>query len=346
MRPGKIVPACLTAAICMLAVLTAAHLSYVRDSGKYSGIREATDLYLEALPLEGNDAVSCLERAVALDPEFALAYAALSEKYAWGFRSDMNPADAYRKASEAASRALELDTSLAEAHAARAFLTLMYDWDMKAAEETFLRALNLDPSSAMTHRLYQHLLVIQGRLDEALVENELCRELEPENVRHCTAAMVIHTRRGDYDSCLEWYERGKELDHDDPELTLLLGFMYIDRKDYAAAEKLFGDAGLDFYRALTEGHRHRLDGDRKTAGTVFHSLTKELDIARDEDMVKLLMISAAGGRRERTLGAVKELCKRKSPVLMHFACCNPYYRVIMRYARCRAILLAYGFSAE
>jgi Tfp pilus assembly protein PilF len=84
-----------------------------------------------------------------------------------------------RQAKASASRALEIDTSLAEAHSSLAFLEFEADWDFKGAEEEFKQAIDLNPGYAAAHHWYAVLLSALGRHDEAMAEMERARRLDP-----------------------------------------------------------------------------------------------------------------------------------------------------------------------
>jgi serine/threonine-protein kinase len=118
------------------------------------------------------------KQAVALDPNYALAYAGLADCYLFrevGLGRDV----AMPKAKEFALKALELDDTLAEAHTTLAFVNANYDLDFAAGEKEFKRAIELKPDYAIAHQFYGSLLVTNGRTDEALAEMRRAVELEP-----------------------------------------------------------------------------------------------------------------------------------------------------------------------
>jgi TolB-like protein/Tfp pilus assembly protein PilF len=122
-----------------------------------------------------------LEQAIALDPGFAPAHAALADVYTvlplW---SDLPPDQTYPRAKAAALDALRLDSILAAPYAALADVNAMYEWDWRAAERNFRRSLALDPNNANTHHWFggDYLMVV-GRKREALAEAGRARELDP-----------------------------------------------------------------------------------------------------------------------------------------------------------------------
>jgi TolB-like protein/Tfp pilus assembly protein PilF len=120
-----------------------------------------------------------LHQAVEIDPAEPLAYAGLAQGYVTLGHGGAEQADAYPRAKAAAEQALKLDPEMAEAVGALADVALYYEWDWAKAEELFKRALELNPSLAMTHYHYAWYLVIFDRLDEAIAEHKLARDLDP-----------------------------------------------------------------------------------------------------------------------------------------------------------------------
>jgi TolB-like protein/DNA-binding winged helix-turn-helix (wHTH) protein/Flp pilus assembly protein TadD len=145
---------------------------------------EAYDLYLRGLyffnqrwqddPVSTiSRSVDYLERAVARDPQFALAHAALGEAYGpYAYWAPIAPDEARARRRRAATRALELDADLAQAHTALGS-TLVNEWDWSGAEREFQRAIELSPNYAVARFWYSLLLLRRARFEEALQQTEL-----------------------------------------------------------------------------------------------------------------------------------------------------------------------------
>jgi len=112
---------------------------------------------------------------------------------------EMPPTEVFPKAKAAAQKALEVDDTLADAHAELGFIIFWYDWDWNAAENQFKRALELDPNNADAHLFYAHLRSNTGRHAEALAEAKRARELDPVNLRTISleGLYLIQARRPD-----------------------------------------------------------------------------------------------------------------------------------------------------
>ena len=115
--------------------------------------------------------IEYFQQAIAKDPNYALAYAGLSNCYsALAGAGFVPPKDAYPKAEEAALKALAIDETLAEAHASLGYIKAVYDYDWPGGEKEFQRAIELNPSYADAHRQYGIALRDTGRLEEAIAE--------------------------------------------------------------------------------------------------------------------------------------------------------------------------------
>jgi len=146
------------------------------------------------------EAARYFQQAIAKDPGYAQAYAGLADTYGlmstWGWVSQN---EFMPRARDAALKALELDDALAEAHASLALIAENYDYDWQTAEEEFRRAIQLDPNYATAHQWYAEYLSWQGRFDEALVESEQARRLDPMSLIIATdhGAILYYARQYD-----------------------------------------------------------------------------------------------------------------------------------------------------
>jgi serine/threonine-protein kinase len=152
---------------------------------------EAYSLYLEGRYLWNKrpgdvvwQALDRFERAIAADPDFAPAHAALASVYgtlgAWEF-GVLPPAEALAKSKAAAKRALELDPQLAAGHTSVGYATLHFDWDAHRACRQFDRAIALNPAWVDAHHWHSHALCAAGRFPESLAACRQIVELDPLN---------------------------------------------------------------------------------------------------------------------------------------------------------------------
>src|SRR6266403_794203 len=150
--------------------------------------------------------IALFEEAIEENPYNALAYAGLANATALIGQvpnDGMRPQEAKSKARDAAQRALKLDPRLVEAHAVLGNVAMSYDWDFPGAEKEFKTAVKLNPNYTFAHEYYAHLLMVEGRYEEALAETRQALELEPALpiFRVVKAEILYHARR--YDQAME-----------------------------------------------------------------------------------------------------------------------------------------------
>lgn len=120
------------------------------------------------------------ERAIEIDPLYALAYAGMAEAYQLLPLSDaLDPNSAFPKAKAAVLRALELDDAIPEAHVALGIILMDYDWNWPGAELSFQKAIEINPNYAAAHRVYGTLLLRLGRIGDAILELKKAQMLDP-----------------------------------------------------------------------------------------------------------------------------------------------------------------------
>jgi TolB-like protein len=165
--------------------LTAADKKKIRK--RHTVKAEAYEQYLRGRHLWNNwsldtfrRAVEHFEKAIELDPSYALAYAGLGDAYgALAYYGHIAPAHGFPRAGAAAERAIHLDPDLADAHVTLGIERLFWGWDWPAAERELKRALELNPQLAAAHVFHSLLLITMGRFDEALAAAKMGRSLDP-----------------------------------------------------------------------------------------------------------------------------------------------------------------------
>lgn len=215
----------------------------------YTQNAEAYRLYLRGrYSLNGSrdgvqQSIEQFQRAIDLDPHFALGYAGLADAYTLlgtTFFASITPREAMPKARAAAQKALELDSGLSEAHTSLAWVKYRFDWDWRGAEDEFKRALLLNPSNAQAHHWYADYLLAMGRLEESLAENRRARELDPFSlfISWDTGRILYYALR--YDESLAEQRKTLEMDQNFARAHAALFVVYLAKgmNEEALAEYL------------------------------------------------------------------------------------------------------------
>jgi serine/threonine-protein kinase len=157
--------------------------------------------------------INFFQEAIARDPGYALAYAGLADAYVvLGHQHLMVTSDAYLRAKAAATKALEFDDMLAEAHTTIGFIKGAFEFDWTGSENAFKRALQLNPGYATAHQWYSTILRATGRMDEALAEAFEAFHLDPlsTSINLNVASALYCARR--FDEAMDKYRRIATLD--------------------------------------------------------------------------------------------------------------------------------------
>ena len=168
---------------------------------------------LSASILDVSKAIDAYTAAIELDPTYAPAHAGLALAHCAAVEARaVPPADGYREARSSALRALAMDAGSADAQVALGAVLFLGEWDWKAAERSFLRALELNPNHTEAYLLLGRLLEALGRLDDGLAMKFRALERDPSSpLVHLQIAMSYwHQRR--YDDSIEWANKTLALD--------------------------------------------------------------------------------------------------------------------------------------
>jgi DNA-binding winged helix-turn-helix (wHTH) protein/Tfp pilus assembly protein PilF len=259
--------------------------------------------------------IGYFNEAIAKDPRYALAWAGLADAYAvTGYlRYKFMPADdAYRKAEEAATKALEIDRTMAEAHTALSVVRAYRDNDLPGAEKEIKKAVALKENSATAHQRYSIYLRDQGRLSEALIEIQRAHELDPLSLTIGSNLAYIHYLRRDYDQAANCAQRVLETEPDYFQSLIALGPTLQQQRKYQEAIALLekvkdqqkGRAGV-YYNALEAlGHAYAVAGQRAAAERIIAEL-KACPEDSDDTTYRQALIRAGLGELDKAFALLE-----------------------------------------
>ena len=260
--------------------------------------------------------IEYFKQAIDKDPGYPLAYAGLADSYyILGYYNWLPPKEAYPKAKAAAVKALELDDSLAEAHAALAAVRRDFDWDWVEAEKEFRRAFELNASYASAHQWCANLFNALGRREEALTEMKKAQELDP-------LSLIINADLGrtfyfarQYDQSLEQFRKTLDMDPNFALAHLWLGQVYEQRRTYEAAivefQKGISVFGGSSYALARLGHAYAVAGRRGEAQMVLNQLD-ELAKQKYVSPYDTAVIYAGLGEKDRAFAWLERAYEERS----------------------------------
>ncbi len=167
------------------------------DPRAYDAYLAGRSRFYEASEQGWRAALDLYRQAVALDPSFALAHAAIASGAAvWALWGTTPPREAHATAAESVLRAQELEPELAEAHATLGLIRTFLEWDWPGAESSFRRAIALNPSDGEVYHWHAHHLLFRGRPEEALRAMAEARRFDPLSTFHsgCLGGHYVATR--------------------------------------------------------------------------------------------------------------------------------------------------------
>jgi eukaryotic-like serine/threonine-protein kinase len=267
---------------------------------------------------ELDQARTLFEQASRIAPDWAPPYVGLANYYsALPFYADVAPADVLPKARAALAHALELDETLAEAHAANAYIRAYYEWDWRAAEQEFRRALELQPNYADAYFSYGRFLASRRRLDEAIAQVERAVELDPLSLPLQANRALLDYFAGRYDQA---DSRLREvLKSDSSDVLAKWGLALVEeqqgRLDDAIAI-LEPVTGSSFNRKASLAHIYAVAGKSARARSVLVEL-RAATAGKYVPAYWFALVHAGLGERDQALRYLERAYEERSTVLAY-----------------------------
>jgi TolB-like protein/DNA-binding winged helix-turn-helix (wHTH) protein/Tfp pilus assembly protein PilF len=227
-------------------------------------------------------AIDYFEVATHKDPQFALGFAGLADCYSIlgsAIVGTVPASEVAPKAKAAAQRALELNTSLAEAQTSLATVNFNYDWDWDSAEKGFKRAIELNPNYATAHQRYSLYFMAMGRAPESIAELDQARKLDPLSISvNFSYGWRLYMAR-QYEPAIQQLKNTLEMDPNFPLPRMVLGQAYEQEGKYADAiaelERAVAQSNQSppFVAAL--GHAYAISGRKADAEKILRQLQRD-----------------------------------------------------------------------
>lgn len=251
-------------------------------------------------------AIGHFHSAIAKDSSYALAYAGLARcYYAISFFSTAPPWESAPKIQAAASKALQLDDSLAEAHTVLANYKMAHEWDWTGAETEFRRAFQLNRGYAIGRYQYSTFLVALGRFDEAMAEAKRAQELDPVSPLISGHLGWVYYFAQRYNEAIEQYRKTLAMDPNHGFTRTLLGQAHIFRSEYTEAIREL-KAALELTPGLpwalsALGQAYAQSGDRAAARRVLDNMLAERSRRSYFPALNIAQVHLGLGDRNRAL---------------------------------------------
>jgi DNA-binding winged helix-turn-helix (wHTH) protein/tetratricopeptide (TPR) repeat protein len=289
----------------------------LRLAKRYTENTDAYNLYLKGRYFWNKYAarwvkkgIECFQQAIEIDGAYALAHAGVADCYFRLSAVHLPPQEALPKASAAAHRAVELDDSLAEAHASLAMIKFWYDYDWPGAEREFRRALELNPGAALARQRYGEYLMFTERYEEALAELRLAQSLDPLSLWIGVSLSTTLYLMGRYEQAVEQLQKALEMDPHYYPARFCLGMIYLRQGRPAEAVAEFQKARQaeeDSSFALGFiGYAHAVAGRKGEAEQVLQTLLAE-SAAGYVSPYGVALIYVGLGERERAFEWLEKL---------------------------------------
>ena len=205
---------------------------------------EAYQLYLKGRYFSNQSTAEGLRKSIDYfqqvidkDPSYAMAYVGLADSYNWlgGGLNYVSPSETLPKAKAAAMKALELDKTLGEAHAALAYAEWFYGWDWSTAQREFKAAIELSPNSAITHQRYAECLFTKTRFDEGIDEMKRAQELDPISTNSMGGMAHVYLLMRRYDESIPQFQKALDLYPSAAFIRAQLAWSYAMKRMYPEA---------------------------------------------------------------------------------------------------------------
>jgi TolB-like protein/Tfp pilus assembly protein PilF len=264
-------------------------------------------------------AIGFFEQAIAKQPDYAQAYAGLSDAYALlglSPHAQASRSEFMARARAAALKALEMDDTVAEAHTSLASVSMIYDWNWSLAEKEFRRAIELDPNYATAHHWYAFYCASQARTEDAVAEIRIAQNLDPLSlvINADLAHLLYFARR--YDEAIEQSRRTLEMDPNFAAAYVTAGLAYLEKQEYpkslaelqTAVRVSGGQPDAEAFLGIAYARAGRKEEARKV---IKHINTAS--VTRYDPLLKAAWIYAALGDRNRAFDLAQRAYAARSP---------------------------------
>ena len=281
-------------------------------------------------------------KAVQIDPNYASAWAALAGSTCMAAQfGSIPPIQGFTKAGEAASKALELDPTLADAHATLALARVHGEWKWREGEEGMRRALELNPSNAWVRHIFAHFLLYENRSKESAEECDRALEYDPFDPDMVVCTAWHEAWAGDYDKALASIRRAFSIQAENKGAMLIVGWAYEQKGMFSEAvsamEKFFPSSA----RTASMAHALALWGKRQAAEQLLAQLLED-SRKKYVSAYDVAVVYAGLGDRDRAFEWLNKACEEHAGFLPYIRS-DPRMKAVRGDPRLQDVLRRIGF---
>jgi adenylate cyclase len=224
-----------------------------RNTEAYTAYLKGLHFWNKVTPADTRKAIECYERAIELEPDYALAYAMMAGAYSsLGSSGQMLPHTAFEFAHRYADKALQLDNTVAEGHIAKGAVYLLYDWKWQEAYDALQRAIHLNPGATAVYELLALYYIRKGQKDKAVELMEKAVKLDPlsPTISQALGNMYIFAER--YDDAIRQADKLLEID---PQMRAS-----VELKAWGTGMKGNWEGALELFKEVHRLTNHPLKG--------------------------------------------------------------------------------------
>ena len=308
--------------------------------GRYFWNRYSKDWVLKA--------IECFEQAIAIDANYALAYCGLADAYFRLSNIHMPPREVLPKAKEAATKALQIDENLAEAHSSLGLIRVYYDHDWTGAETAFKRSLELRPDLVLSHQRYGSYLTFLGRFDEAIEHYEHALELDPFSLHAHMNLATAYYLMGEHQRAIGILQKTLELEPSYMPTHFVMGCTYIQQQLLTEAiaefQTIYKQDGDAFMALGYMGYAHGLAGQRAEAKNLLNIL-KDISRRKYVSLYSMVVIHLGLEEPEPALDLLEKLFKEGNDWLVWLKV-SPELKILRNHPRFKDLLMRVGFAPD
>ena len=315
----------------------------------YQFLMRAFYLMNQFTPQSIEKAIPHLEKAIEIDPNYALAHSYLAGcNILFTTLNVAAPSMVADKVRSLTAKALALDATLPSAHYAQAFVHFFYDWDLKKAEKAFRHAIELNPTDALASKHYSIYLFSVGRFDEAITQAKITHHLDPLTPSNTAHLGLVYYFSRQYDEAIFWHRKALEIDAHFLNSQIGLAFTFAQKEMFSEALSAVDNIDIALHAepsfVATHGYISAVAGETKTAHQCLKKIL-ELSNQRFVSAYDIATIYAGLGEMKEPFMWLEKAIEERA-VWLRYLKVDPRFDALRQDSRFDDLLQRVGFEKD